>query len=289
MIRVLLRKSVGDAKILFLALAGLMLIFPAVFLWASGKISVPAFAEFMANALPPEWQRIWGMPISQVATPAGRAALVFVHPIITTSAVVWAITRGSDCVSGEIGRGTMEMLLAQPVRRLALYGTQALTTILGSALLAFAVWCGTTVGLHVAPLYHGVPARLYVPPSIGLFGLMVCVGGISAFASSWDNQRWRTVGIVSAVYIISATLAVFGNVAESWNWINYLSFMSAYKPQIMVALPDEAWSLMAYRDVAAGGTSIGFGGLQLVLLGLGAAFYGAGAIIFCRREIPAPV
>ena len=46
---------------------------------------------------------------------------MYVHPLVLFSAVIWAIMRGSDCVSGEIGRGTMEMLLAQPVRRTSLY------------------------------------------------------------------------------------------------------------------------------------------------------------------------
>jgi ABC-2 type transport system permease protein len=288
MIRVLIAKSVRDAKILFLSLLVLLFAFPSLFLWASGKISLPAFTEFLTNALPPSWQRLWGVPIGQVATPAGRAALVFVHPVITSSAVVWAIARGSDSVSGEIGGGTMEMLLAQPVRRAAVFATQAVTTIAGSLLLAVAVWCGTAIGLTMAPLYESVATSLYIPPAVNLFGLMVCVGGISAFASSWDSYRWRTVGIVSGVYIVSAALAVLGNLAEEWNWINYLSFMSAYKPQTMVSLPNEAWSLVAQRPDGAG-AQIGLGGLQLLLFAIGLSFYALGGVVFCRREIPAPV
>jgi ABC-2 type transport system permease protein len=288
MTRVLLAKAMNDAKFLLASLAMLLLGFPALFLWASGKISLPAFAEFMTNALPREWQKVWGVPISQVATPAGRAALVFVHPLVTTSAVIWAIGRGSDCVSGEIGRGTMEMLIAQPVRRATVYGTQAVMTVLGSALLAAAAWCGTAIGLDIAPLYKGLSTALYVPSAVNLFGLMVCVGGISAFASSWDSQRWRTIGLVSAVYIVSVALAILANMNESWGWLDYVTFMSAYKPQTMVALPDEAWSLVSHRG-PGGAASAGLGGLQLVLLGIGAAFYTLGGIIFCNREIPAPV
>ena len=285
--RALFMKAVGDSKILFAAIFALMIAFPCVFLWASGMISLPAFSDLLTNVLPKEWQRIWGVPISQVATPAGRVALLYVHPLITTSAVVWAIARGSDCVSGEIGRGTMEMLLAQPVRRTALYISHAVATSLGSLLLTAAVWCGTAIGLRVAPVYAGVPASLYIPPAISLFGLMVCVGGISALASSWDSQRWRTVGLVAAVYIISAILAIVGNIESRWSWVYYLTFMSAYKPQTMVAHADEAWSLFAYRDGAVAG--LGLGALPIVLIGLGLIFYVAGAVIFNRREIPAPL
>lgn len=285
--RALFMKAASDSKILFAAIFALMFAFPCVFLWASGMISLPAFSEFLTNVLPKEWQRVWGVPISEVATPAGRVALLYVHPLITTSAVVWAIARGSDCVSGEIGRGTMEMLLAQPVRRGALYASHAVSTCLGSLLLAAAVWCGTAIGLSVSPVYAGVAASLYIMPAISLFGLMVCLGGISAFASSWDSQRWRTVGLVAAVYVVSAILAVVGNFESRWSWVNYLTFMSAYQPQTMVARADHEWSLLTYRDGAVVG--VGLGGMPLILIGLGMTFYVAGALVFSRREVPAPL
>jgi ABC-2 type transport system permease protein len=284
---VLFGKTVNDAKVLFAALLLLMFGFPIVFLWASGMISMPAFTDFVVNAMPKEWQGLWGVPIKQVATPAGRAALLYVHPLVMTSGVVWAIARGSDCVSGEIGRGTMEMLLAQPVRRVSWYATHAAATVLGALVLAVAVWCGTAIGLQLSSLYEGVEATLFIPPAINLFGLMVCVAGLSALVSSWGAQRGRTIGIVVAVYVLSAILGLVGNVSERWNWVNYFTFVSAYKPQTMVAWPEDAWALLAYQDGALAG--IGLGGCQIVLFLLGVVFYGSGAVIFCRREIPAPL
>jgi ABC-2 type transport system permease protein len=250
-------------------------------------ISMPAFSEFLMNALPKEWQKVWGVPINQVATPAGRVALLFVHPIVMTSGVVWTIARGSDCVSGEIGRGTMEILLAQPVRRISWYGTHAMATVLGSFVFAVAVWCGTAIGLNFAELYQDVSASLFVPPAINLFGLMVCVGGLTALASSCGSHRGWTVGFVAGVYVLASVLALVGNISDRWNWVNYFTFMSAYKPQTMVAWPEDAWELLAYRDGTVAG--IGLAGCQLMLLMLGSFFYLLGAFVFSRREIPAPL
>jgi len=214
MTRALFAKAIGDAKLLFAALVAVMFCFPWLFIWASSKISLPAFGDFLAHALPQEWQRVWGVPISQVATPAGRVALVYVHPLVVFGSAVWAIGRGSDCVSGEIGRGTMEMLLAQPVRRTAIYFTQALVTIAGGAILVAAVWCGTAIGLSSVKLQGPVPITLFIPPTLNLFCLIACLGGATAFVSSWDSQRWRTVGIVAAWYVFSTLLAIAGNVAD---------------------------------------------------------------------------
>ena len=137
-----------------------------------------------------------------------------------------------------------------------------------------ACWCGTAIGLRIAPVYAGVPATLYIPPAISLFGLMVCLGGMSALASSWDSQRWRTVGFVGAVYVVSFILAVVGNIEETLAMGRYLTFMSAYKPQTMVAQPGDAWSLLAYRDGAVAG--VGLGALPIVLIGLGVVFLRCG-------------
>ena len=51
------------------------------------------------------------------------------------------------------------------------------------------LWCGTALGLHAAPLYERLSAAIFVPPAVNLFGLMVCLGGLSAIVSSWN--RWR--------------------------------------------------------------------------------------------------
>lgn len=287
MIRALSAKVIGDAKWLFAAIFFLLFFFPWVFLWVSGKISLPAFSNFLTSALPREWQKVWGVPFSQVATPDGRAALVFVHPLIVFSAVIWTVARGSDCVSGEIGRGTMEMLLAQPVRRTTVYATQAIVTIVGSALLAIAVWCGTALGLHAGQLYEHVPAALYIPPSINLFAFMVCLGGMTALVSSFDSVRWRTIGLMAGWYVFSTVLAVVSQISDRWSWLGNASFLSAYKPQSMVARSDEAWSLLAYQNSAI--TGLGLGGDVIVLFALGCACYVAGAVVFNRREIPAPL
>ncbi len=287
MIRALLAKAVSDAKWLFGALALLLFFFPWLNIWVSSMISMPAFSEFLASALPKRWERISGVPFSQIATPAGRVALVYIHPMIVFGSAAWAITRGSDCVSGEIGRGTMELLLAQPVRRTTVYWTQAAVTICGSALLAVAVWCGTAMGLATIASQQSVSAALFVPPALNVFAVMVCLGGISALASSWGTQRWRTVGLLGAFYVVSTLLTVVGQASDQWHWLRLIAFTTAYKPQTMVARPDDAWSLFSFQDGVLDG--LGLGGLQALLIFVGSLAYLSGALIFSRREIPAPV
>lgn len=286
MIRVLIGKSVGDAWLLLFGLLLLMFLFPWIFAWASGMISLGAFSDFLARALPPQLQRMWGVPINELATPAGRLALVWVHPLMLLGALTWAIARGSDCVSGEIGRGSMEMLLAQPVSRTSVYATHAVVTILGSAIMATAAWAGTAIGVHTREMYADVSATRYIAPAANYFGLMLCFGGLAALASSCDSLRWRTVAIMVSAYVVSVVLTIAGQVSTRWGWLQYLSILTPYKPQTMVAHSDIAWQFFSERD---GQTMLGLGGNQAVLFLLGLCAYVAGGIIFARREIPAPI
>src|SRR4051794_11012259 len=166
--RALFVKAVTDGRALFLALLAILIAFPWLNIWLASKISLPAFAEFLANALPKKWEKFSSVSFSEMATPAGRIAIVYIHPILTFGTAIWAIARGSDCASGEIGRGTMELLLAQPIRRTSVYATQAVVTILGAALLAAATLCGTAVGLATVPLKGEVSASLFVPAAVNL-------------------------------------------------------------------------------------------------------------------------
>ena len=69
--------------------------------------------------------------LDQLLTFPGRIAIFFVEPAVLFIVCLWAIARGSDVVSGEVDRGTMEMLLAQPVSRLLILKTQAAVTVSG--------------------------------------------------------------------------------------------------------------------------------------------------------------
>ena len=148
------RKTWGDQRVLVLSLAALWAAFPWLYIWLSAQIEMPAFQNVLLKVIPADWQKLSGVPFSEVATYAGRVALAFVDPVVVLAATVWGITRGSDAVSGPLERGTMEMMLAAPVRRSAVFVTQALATTAAAALLcgillasvwsvvAFGPWAG---------------------------------------------------------------------------------------------------------------------------------------------------
>ena len=280
--RALWKKAFVDARLLLASCVALMFVFHWVFVWITSAIKLPAFLDFLRQ-LPPEIQNLSGVPVDQVATTAGRIALVYVDPIVLVAAGAWGIARGSDAVSGEINRGTMEMLVAQPVRRIHLLLSQTCVTIGGAALLAVAGWLGIMVGLLTVTLDDNIAIGTFTPSSLNTFALTLFLAGVSTLVSSWDQYRWRTVGLMGGFYVMAIMLEVIGRSVTDLAWVRRLSFMAAYEPQQMVSavMSDasggwgEAWTISMRSDG--------------ILMGLGLAAYVCAAVVFCRRDLPAPL
>jgi ABC-2 type transport system permease protein len=269
------KKTWGDQRVLVLSLVALWTAFPWIYIWLSSQIPMPAFQDVLLRAIPQDWQRLSGVPFSEVATHAGRVALAFVDPVVVLAATVFGITRGSDAVSGQLERGTMEMILAQPVNRVAVFVSQALATIAAAALLSAVLFAAAASAVAMGPWAGKVDPLRFLPAACNVFGLIVCMAGISACVSAADSYRWRTIGIMCGFYVFAILAKLVGRLSSSLGWCGYFSILNAYEPQRLVGDPATAWRLLLAYDG--------------VLLGIGLAAYAAGALIFAKRDLPAPL
>ncbi len=273
--RAIWNKTWGDQRVLLLSLAALWAAFPWLYILLSAQIEMPAFQNVLLKVIPDDWQKLSGVPFSEVATYAGRVALAFVDPVVVLAATVWGITRGSDAVSGPLERGTMEMLLAAPVRRSAIFLTQALATTAAAALLCGVLLVSVWTVVALGPWAGKVEPVRFLPAVANVFGLMVCMAGISACVSAADSHRWRTIGIMCGLYVTAILTKLVGRLSGVLGWVGYLSVLNAYEPQRLVGGGPEAWRMLAWYDG--------------ILLGIGIVAYLIGAVIFSRRDLPAPL
>ena len=89
-------------------------------------------------------------------------------PIVIACIVIWCVARGSDVVSGELGRGTLEMLLSQPVSRIRLLFSHAFVSIVGLGLLCLLVWAGIALGIQTNVVDEEIPAPTIEVPILNL-------------------------------------------------------------------------------------------------------------------------
>lgn len=283
MIRALWWKSYREGMWLLWGSIALLFAFQWLRVWITSQVRTSGVRKLLQFA-PDILKEFLVVPIEALATPAGRLAVGYDDPLVVIVVSIWAIARGSDMVSGEIGRGTMEMLLAQPVRRLDVVVSHAGTTVLGLLAICAAAWCGTYVGLWQFRLEEPVDPRIFLPAAFNLFSLGFFLAGVTAMLSALDRYRSRTIGVIVSFFAVQMVIKLAAIASWSYGWLTYFSFLTAFEPQ---RLAYYFWpEVYAHESARAWELLWQYNGF---LLGVGLVGYGFSALIFCHRDLPAPL
>ncbi|HUE73080.1 MAG TPA: ABC transporter permease [Pirellulaceae bacterium] len=321
--RAVLNKCLVEARLLFAACAVALFAFCWVRVYIISRVDLETFSEIVEK-LWDKWADFWPVSLSQLLSYSGRIAVTFDEPIVVLCVSVFAIARGSDVVSGELNRGTMELLLAQPVSRWQVLASQAIVTVAGIVLLSLTAWLGTLAGIMTntvqetvpppsikvpgiglsiplslakpekirVPMRDKVDAEDFIPGAVNLGALGICLAGIGSLASSFDRYRWRTIGLVVGFYVVQTIFKISGMAIAEVAWLKKLTLFTAYEPQKFIATAvhdaENTWSLLM-RNSQGTIFDVGPLGYNLILLGIGLGCYVAAAIVFQKRDLPAPL
>jgi ABC-2 type transport system permease protein len=278
-------KSFREGWWLLVSCAALLYFFSWMNVWLVSEVESGHLLRVLKYFRNPMIEQLLPVPLDVLVSSAGRLAAGFDHPLVMVPTCVWAIARGSDSISGEIGRGTMEVLLAQPVRRIEVLVSQAGITIFGSLLLALSVWFGIATGLDKFNLAEEPLVSTFLPAVSNLFCFSFALAGLTTFLSSFDRFRARTIGLAVGFLLLEIVLALIAiSASEDWAWVRWTTFVSSYQPQILSFRywpevwennPELSWRLLWHYNGS--------------LLALGSVCYATAAAIFCRRDLPAPL
>ena len=161
MILVLVRKLLRDLRIAWIVVAILLFLFQI--LWSRiaqrttdliGQFNVMGIdvqqLEKMVlkkNDFPGKMvQSIIGGENIEINRAGDFMSISYVHPLVLTVLSIWAIGRAANAIAGEIDRGTMELLLAQPIRRTHIIVAHLCVDLIVFPTLCLAVWIGTYCG-----------------------------------------------------------------------------------------------------------------------------------------------
>ncbi|MEM6470868.1 MAG: ABC transporter permease [Planctomycetota bacterium] len=316
----LVRSYVKQGSLLLGALALAMFSFAWVRVWVVSLLDMGQFQTILEQFR--DFEKFAPISFDALFTYQGRVGMTYDEPIIILCTVIWCVARGSDVVSGEVGRGTMEMLLSQPISRSKLLLSHAAVAVGGLAVLALMVWGGIAIGVSATtvdetvpppavevpifdwniplrfgepvkesfPLAERVDASVYAAATFNLFAFGFFLLGLSTMLSSWDRYRWRTVGLVMAVYVLQAVMFGLGKAAESLNWLVGMTFFNCYRPQKLSQLVSDGgatspWSPMIVMEESW----LAPLWYPMILIILGSLFYGIAIRTFNRRDLPAPL
>jgi ABC-type transport system involved in multi-copper enzyme maturation permease subunit len=191
---------------------------------------------------------------------------------------LWTVARGSDCIAGRVSAGTMEMLLAQPLRRFTLLTSHSAITILGVLALGLASWLGIGAGLATSKFDPPPAWRLLLPAAGNYLGFGVFVVGLATAASAVFRSRSQAVAAIIAFYVVNIAMMILSRLSPPAEWLQNFTVFSTYEPtKLAIGMSRDAayWSM--------------FWQYNAILFGLGVALWLLAAAIFCRRDVPAPL
>ncbi len=319
------KKYFAESILLLVALAIAVVAFGWFRVWIVGELDTAQFRQII-DLLPKDWRKFATVDFDWLVSYLGRTATTLDEPMLISLICGWAIIRGSDVVSGELSRGTLEMLLSQPISRREHFLRHAKYTVSLLAVLCLLVWFGMAMGVWTASVEettypefripivdYRIPLRflkpqtetiamvtevnpLYFLPGIfNLFCIGVFFAGLSAWCSSLDRYRWRTIGVMVAFYFANAGMKLIGMGSDRFGWMEFISVFGLYHPANAIKATHENWltlfGLFHYRGGEAGEEIATLSPLLNcgLLLVLGVGFYWWGCRHFEKRDLPAPV
>jgi ABC-2 type transport system permease protein len=242
--------------------------------------------------------------------PTDFLAVGLLHPVVITLCSIWAVGRAAGAVAGELDRGTMELLLSQPVPRNRLILAHLVVDAAVIPLLCLSSYLGTHAGLWLVGPFEidytlvrttlaqtippsaldtlGIPSKpeyLTVDPSglgpalANLGCLMFALSGLTLAISAAGRSRWKVVGLGVLMGVLMFAANVLGQLWDAAAWARPFTAYYYYQPQKIMLRGD--WLVSPF--------GLGPVPVPAVLLAAGAVGYAAALRTFTRRDLPAPL
>jgi ABC-2 type transport system permease protein len=176
--------------------------------------------EALFEQLPGPIQAMIGENID-LSTPAGYLDLRMFTTIAPIIFLIYAIWRGMAAISGEENRGTMDLLLAHPVRRWRIVVENAASMLSGLVLIGMSVWIGLVAGGLIMDVEFSYVRAGYATVMGILLGMVF--GGISLSIGAHTGKSGRAIGVSAAIAIGTYLLHTLAPLVDWLEPARYLS------------------------------------------------------------------
>jgi ABC-2 type transport system permease protein len=329
---VLLRKLLRDLRVPLLVTAVLLAAFQC--LWAKitsrilGELS-PYFsqlASFAGLGLSDIRQHLFEGPGQIIQTIIGgegidleRAmdmlSIGYVHPLVQTILCIWAVGRASGALAGELDRGTMELLLAQPLARSRLVLAHFCVDLIVIPLLCLSLWGGTCLGVWLVGPIQPKPPDLKPSPmdysfEVGPYKVPVKLAPVAPPESEEDRSDrlridlsafgpalWSAGGLLFAISGYTTFLSACGR--YRWRVLGLAVLLTLL--QFLLNVVGQMWDVLETfrpctifyyyqpQNLILGQSWQAAWPALAVLYGVGLAGYALALWVFTRRDLPAPL
>jgi ABC-2 type transport system permease protein len=322
---ILVRKLLRDVRPALIAVCLILCLFAGLWVKITQRVTaeITPFFNTVARVakLPPKLfedvlfkgpgkvsQAVLGGADLRFERPMDFLAVGLLHPVVIILASVWAVGRAGGAVAGELDRGTMELLLSQPVPRNRLILAHLIVDAIVIPMICLAFFAGTQIGIAVvgpfeidytavrkavtkeSPLLAAnldipaEPERMEIsgaaqfPALFNLAALIFALSGITLALSAYGRSRWKVIGYGILVGLGMFIVNVLGQLWDAAAFLRPISVYYYYQPQKIMLREEWSTSLFGAPVPAVG-----------MLVAVGLAGYGIALRVFTRRDLPAPL
>ena len=169
----------------------------------------------------------------------GTVTLGLQHPMALALLGIFAVGAASTAVAGERTRGTLEVLLARPIGRVALYASILVALLLIIAIVLTAILAGMVAGAALVGIGPQLDTGRVPLVALNGFGLWAAFTSLALAASVTFDRPGPAIGISLAWLLIHYFLEILGSLWTDAAWIQEYSLLHHFNPtEILTGVPD---------------------------------------------------
>ena len=160
----------------------------------------------------------------------GAITLGLQHPIGLAFIAIFAAGASSTAIAGERARGTLEVLLARPISRTALYFSILLGLLVAVTLVLVGILAGMGIGAWAQGIADDIDIGQMPLVVLNGFGLWAAFTTFGLAASVSFDRPGPAIGLTLAYLLVNYFLEILGSLWKEVEWTQAYSLLHHFNP-----------------------------------------------------------
>lgn len=191
------------------------------FMWIFPTFSKTLDLESMLAKFPGPVKQLIGGNLIDLSTSTGFLNIELFPLMLPIVLGGFAVGLASGATAGEESRGTLDVLLAEPIERWRVVTEKTIAILLATIVIAAALFAGIEV---VATAYGiNLPAHLLAAGLASAVLLAMAFGMLSLAIAAWTGNRAASIGVSVAILVVTYFVNALAPIVDVLNSVRGLS------------------------------------------------------------------
>ncbi len=223
MLRSVLAKTIHDQWRAILIWSLFCAVWPAFYVALYPSIGGVAEVQKMLESMPPAFRALFAAEGLDLTTAEGYLNVELFSFVLPLLLMAYTVAVGGGATAGEEERGTVDLLLANPISRWRVVVDKSLAILLGTLVLCLAVWIGVVVGAAASDVKLDLVRVGGAVASSGLLGL--AFGGIALAIGALTGRRMVAIAGSMGLAVVAFFVNALGTLVD---WLEPLRPLSPF-------------------------------------------------------------